>query len=336
MKPREYCCCAIPITNAGIYATLLEQIALGVLVGALSFATTPIVAAVTPEFAKVILGIIGFVGAGIQILGIIGVMKEKPTLFRRYLTLHSLITTAGFSVAIAWTVLSATRHSTAKQRCIENFFSDESNNIADAADTICNIFPYVGVGVMGGLILVLAIAQFYFYLVLSSYSSTQERDHIKYDSVALKPNDAYPMNVSSRNDPWDSRPADDQANIARSRTHHRNDSATSASDVLSEPHIVSADGLSTRSYNYGQDPHAQQGYGNYPTRQNSQPASLMHPSNAHTQEPTPTPAYNSNQMYNPYGDNRVGSPPQAQAHPAEGMFGRKTPRAYDDPYYSRP
>lgn len=41
MKPREYCCCAIPITNAGIYATLLEQIALGVLVGALSFATTP-------------------------------------------------------------------------------------------------------------------------------------------------------------------------------------------------------------------------------------------------------------------------------------------------------
>lgn len=34
-------------------------------------------AAVTPEFAKVILGIIGFIGAGIQILGIIGVMKVR-------------------------------------------------------------------------------------------------------------------------------------------------------------------------------------------------------------------------------------------------------------------
>lgn len=39
MKPRNYCCCAIPLVNTGIYATLLEQLALGLLVGILAIAT---------------------------------------------------------------------------------------------------------------------------------------------------------------------------------------------------------------------------------------------------------------------------------------------------------
>lgn len=39
MKPRDYCCCAIPIVNAGIYATLLEQFTLGIVAGTLSVAT---------------------------------------------------------------------------------------------------------------------------------------------------------------------------------------------------------------------------------------------------------------------------------------------------------
>lgn len=39
MKPRDYCCCAIPTVNAGIYATLLEQFTLGIVAGTLSVAT---------------------------------------------------------------------------------------------------------------------------------------------------------------------------------------------------------------------------------------------------------------------------------------------------------
>jgi hypothetical protein len=39
MKPREYCCCAIPLVNAGIYATLTEQFTLGILVGTLLVST---------------------------------------------------------------------------------------------------------------------------------------------------------------------------------------------------------------------------------------------------------------------------------------------------------
>lgn len=39
MKAREYCCCAIPVVNAGILAVLTEQFALGIIVGTLSIAT---------------------------------------------------------------------------------------------------------------------------------------------------------------------------------------------------------------------------------------------------------------------------------------------------------
>ena len=41
MKPREYCCCAIPMVNAGIYATLIEQWVASVLVGVLAIGTPP-------------------------------------------------------------------------------------------------------------------------------------------------------------------------------------------------------------------------------------------------------------------------------------------------------
>jgi len=40
MPAREYCCCAIPIVTAGIYAVLLEQLAFGIVAGTLSVATS--------------------------------------------------------------------------------------------------------------------------------------------------------------------------------------------------------------------------------------------------------------------------------------------------------
>ena len=39
MKPRDYCCCAIPVMNVGIYAALFEQFLLALLVAILSVAT---------------------------------------------------------------------------------------------------------------------------------------------------------------------------------------------------------------------------------------------------------------------------------------------------------
>lgn len=93
MKAREYCCCAIPTVNAGIYATLTEQLVLAIVVGVLSVASPSsehlsitlmirtnhpifqVVGAATPSFAKWILGIICFAAAGIQVLGFMGVAQ---------------------------------------------------------------------------------------------------------------------------------------------------------------------------------------------------------------------------------------------------------------------
>ena len=80
-------------------------------------------------------------------------------MFRRYTTLHILITTAAFSVAAAWIIISATRHSTAKSNCEQNFFSSSSDDITSEGETMCQIFPWVDVGIMGGLWVLLAISQ---------------------------------------------------------------------------------------------------------------------------------------------------------------------------------
>lgn len=39
MKPRDYCCCAIPLVNAGIYLTILIQFVVALLAGILALAT---------------------------------------------------------------------------------------------------------------------------------------------------------------------------------------------------------------------------------------------------------------------------------------------------------
>ena len=104
MKPRDYCCCAIPVVNFGIYVTLTEQFVLGIIAGTLSVATpdsntSPIpslliaenpctvVGAATPSFARWIFAVICYVGAMVQILGFIGAAKvgilpcPRPRLF---------------------------------------------------------------------------------------------------------------------------------------------------------------------------------------------------------------------------------------------------------------
>jgi hypothetical protein len=197
MKPRDYCCCAIPVVNYGIYLTLTEQFVLGIVAGTLSVATPDsnaalslsfiiaeipctVVGAATPSFARWIFAIICYVGAMIQILGFIGVAKvrillcllstslvvhfqriqENNTLFKRYSTLHGLITVAAFSIAAVWIGISASRHNTAKTNC-ENKFFTASSDLTTEGEAMCNIFPWVDIGLMGALWVLLAISQVY-------------------------------------------------------------------------------------------------------------------------------------------------------------------------------
>ena len=83
--------------------------------------------------------------------------KEKPILYRRYVTLHGIIICAAFAIAAVWVIVSATRHSTASSNCIQRFFSDGS--LQSQGQTLCDIFSWVDVGIMAGLWVLLAIFQ---------------------------------------------------------------------------------------------------------------------------------------------------------------------------------
>lgn len=290
MKPRDYCCCAIPTINAGIYTVLTEQFVLGIVAGTLSIVTSPIVGAATPSFAKWIFAIVCYVAAAVQVLGIIGVARESTIMYRRYVTLHIMAIIAAFAVAAAWLIVSATRHSTAKTNCINNFFTSDSSE----AGTLCDIFPWVDIGLMGGLLVFFAAVHFYFYVVISAYGSGQRQDHSDYESgFDAKPltNDIPLMN---RSNAWDSKPSEDPLLSERARPydHQRSSSGQSISTIIGEPLQQEASGYD--------------GYGSQYTQQ---------PVDAHIQDPGPTPHY-SDYYYGGSGAAGVNKPLPSLAHPA--------------------
>jgi len=242
---REYCCCAIPLVNAGIYITLTEHVVLSLLVGILAVATPTIVGASTPSFASLILAIICFVIAAVQALGFIGVAKEKTILYRRYVTLHGIAIVAAFSIAAAWIILSATRHSDAQSKCIQDFFSSTgSASSSSEGDALCNIFSWVDIGIMGALWILLAILQLYLFVILSSYGTIQRRDHDQYDRIydPSQPLTAENIPLDNPTDPWDSRPSVDFG--PQDPKHHvRNQSTASASDFMNNQYPMPVDGL---------------------------------------------------------------------------------------------
>ncbi|KAI0936555.1 hypothetical protein AcV5_004658 [Taiwanofungus camphoratus] len=298
MKPRDYCCCAIPVIYAGIYTTLVEQFTLGIVAGTLSVATPSIVGAATPSFAKWIFAIICYVGAALQLLGLHAVWSERPITFRRYTTLHLLITIAAFSVAAVWIALSAARHSHAEATCEATFFPENSSITSSEGQTLCNVFSWVDVGLMGGLWVLLAIVQLYLYVVLSSYASGNERDHAKYGSLYdSTPFTSGDIPLRNRSDPWESDP------LAAPLGHGRSDSLASVSTVMGDK--------VQQPRNY--DAYGQAAY------------SPAQPGHAYTQDPGPTPGVMDNYYSEGY-DGGVDYPERSQAHPAEGSFRRKTPR----------
>ncbi|KAF8807483.1 hypothetical protein BYT27DRAFT_7099910 [Phlegmacium glaucopus] len=258
MKTREYCCCAIPLVNAGIYITLIEHIVASLLVGILSIATPSIVGASTPSYAPWILAIICFVITAVQLLGLIGVAREKFILYRRYVTLNGLLIMAAFSIAAAWIILSATRHSNAQAKCIQDFFTPATSaSSSSEGGTLCNIFPWVDVGIMGALWALLAILQLYLFIVLSSYVTAQRRDYDRiYDPSQPLTADNIPLD--NRTDPWDSRPSVEYRDQYGARDayykHVRNQSSVSASDIMNAPSQKPNDGFSNPNYDYSYNP----------------------------------------------------------------------------------
>ncbi|KAJ7893317.1 hypothetical protein B0H14DRAFT_3671794, partial [Mycena olivaceomarginata] len=227
---------------------------------------------------------------------------EKSILFRRYITLHSLVTTGAFSVALAWIILSLSKHSTAKSNCLASFFAHADSTQETEAETLCNIFPWVDVGVMGGLWVIMAIMHIYLYVVISGYSSAQQRDHAQYDALkdSAIPNENIALNRYSGDAPYQ------RHNVGRADYEHlRRESAVSMSDVLSEP------------MQQAHDPYSMGRQGSYPPPQR-QPSL---PANTYPQNEAPTPrvgqSYYSDRTMASEPGNYVEKPAISQAHPGE-------------------
>jgi hypothetical protein len=291
-KPREYCCCAIPLVNVGIYFALFFQTVIGAAVGLVSITTPSIVGARTPGIASWILAIICFVGAAIQLLGIMGVKQEKPDLYRRYVSLHGFINVAALSVAMAWIIMSAIGHDAAAAACDAEFFASGTSSTSQEGQILCDAFPWADVGIMGALWIIFAIAQLYFYLTVSVYGTMQRKDHKRFDSM-YDPAEPLTSGIAAKeNESWDQRGSVDRQETVDS--------------VMNIP-------TGSRSEYPGADAYPPQ---RQPSRGNTIP---NQPNQAYTQQEAPTPRYNDPYYagYPTADSTGLNRPPASQAHPGE-------------------
>ncbi|KAF8601765.1 hypothetical protein BDV93DRAFT_413209, partial [Ceratobasidium sp. AG-I] len=278
MKLHEYCCCAIPILNVGIYTVIGEQFVLSVVAGTLSIATPFIVGASVPTFAPWLLAAACYVVAGVQGIGFIGVFKEKAGLFQKYVMINTFAVVAAFGIAAAFIALSGTKHSTASDRCETTFFGGNSTLTGSGSqdtgegEQVCEIFTWSILGVMGGLWVSLASFQAcrflaaYLLMVTRFYSLSQRADHKKYYTIYSTLD--IPLNERS-DDAWNVRPSTDSwhagaAMGANDAQHRRQNSAA--------------------TYDEKYDPDATYGVQRFPSER-----TLAEPHRAVTDDPGPTP-----------------------------------------------
>ncbi|KAG8990853.1 hypothetical protein FRB90_001594, partial [Tulasnella sp. 427] len=203
--------------NVGIYLTILEQFTVSLATGILSIATPKLVGSSIPSVGPWLLAIGSFVSCGVQGMGFFGVFKENASLFQRFVQINAAVVAYIFSVSATWIIVSATRHTTATDKCVQDFFSSNSTSTAQASvgaddgqgPTICNIFTWVDVGIMGAFWIVMLIFQGYLLLVCRWYSASQLADHSKYYSIySVNPPEGIALGERQRaDDAWDPRPS---------------------------------------------------------------------------------------------------------------------------------
>lgn len=181
---------ALPLVNFGAYAIIIEVAFVSLCVGILALAPPSIVATMgaLPGWTKGLMAAFGFITFVWQLLGLISVARESPSLYRFYIRINFLLTLIIIVLAIAFFATSAAKHSDSLNACINNYGAAPNTSgtgiqIAQASDAlsgtghdICNIFIWVQVGVMGLLLVVLGFTQ------VSSNGAMYPCTHVTYRS----------------------------------------------------------------------------------------------------------------------------------------------------------
>ncbi|KAK4703973.1 hypothetical protein P7C70_g2242, partial [Phenoliferia sp. Uapishka_3] len=142
-----------------------------------------VVAVAIPTWGPYLFGAVCIVIAVAQIVGFLGVYREKPKLFKTYARANGFLVSIALAIAIAFIGLSAGRHSTAVTKCQSTFSSQTTGSTVKSGSEICNIWTWVQVGIMGLLFIILALCEGYFIMYQNIYASEQRLDHARYDQV---------------------------------------------------------------------------------------------------------------------------------------------------------
>ncbi|GAA5971930.1 hypothetical protein JCM11641_001574 [Rhodosporidiobolus odoratus] len=179
---RTYVCCAVPLYNAGIYAILAQFLIISIVTGVLAFAAPEIVSVTTPSFGSYVLGILCILVAVAQPIGFLGVYRERPALFKTYSRFNSLLVVLALLCALILIIVSAVKHSTGVDECVR-LFSASVDDADNTAKTICNVWTWIQIGIMGLLFVIVGLCQVYFVCYEAIYASEQKLDHQRYNSV---------------------------------------------------------------------------------------------------------------------------------------------------------
>jgi hypothetical protein len=239
--------------------------------------------------------------------------QEKPKLFRRYAQLHGLATIGAFALAGIWLALSATSHSKAVSRCLTDFFPIPAGAAtpSDEGKKLCDIFPWVDVGLMGGLWALLAPVQLYLLFVVRGYNGALRHARRRSDTdllTAPRPGSTVALAPAGAAD-WDGRPSVDAGPAPgmyapRGYSHVRTES------------------LGAEKATYPPAPAGYPAYADQDAAYGSAPAA-PYPAYTEHEAPTPYDAYGGNHGRQPsYGDARASgmdmdAPVAAQMHPGE-------------------
>lgn len=211
----EFCCCYLPLVNVGAYLLVLETALVSLAVGICALAPPSIVAGLgaIPSWSKGLVAALGFIALVWQILGLVAVARQMPTLYRTYLRINLLLTLAIIIVTVAFLVVAAAQHNKVVNTCVSTYgvipavsasassssipltgLSGGTDAFSESGKDICNIFVWAQTGVMAGLIVLMALTQFYMLAAQRAYGGEQRKafrdSKASYQDIPMNPRDS--------------------------------------------------------------------------------------------------------------------------------------------------
>ncbi|OAV99119.1 hypothetical protein PTTG_02348 [Puccinia triticina 1-1 BBBD Race 1] len=192
-KQERTCCLSIQLFTAGIMIILYFNTFLAIFCACMSFFGPKILALVQPAIVSYIFGILYLTVAGLHIFGIICVERNFVSRFRIFKNLTLYAVGSILLLGLVFIIRTAAQHTTSVAQCMEvyHFPVDAtysktkpkdragSSSAVNAAMTVCDIFSWVQVVVMGLVWLALTGTQLYFGAKHRIFFELKHKDYLE-------------------------------------------------------------------------------------------------------------------------------------------------------------